>query len=209
LSEEREFQERVKKIGSLVQELDNVADPAARTAAKALLQSLMDLHGTGLERVLEIVFQSGNAGSRVIDELGRDPLVGSLLILYGLHPEDLQTRVERKLEQIRSKLFKMGTEAELVSVNGGEVRLRMKADGHACGSTARSIRAMVEEEIYDAAPDLTSLAIEGLEEKSASGFIEVEKLLGTSRGSLPQSPIGSAAPPSRSASLAVHSEGMD
>jgi hypothetical protein len=209
LGEEREFQERVKKIGSLVQELDNVADPAARTAAKALLQSLMDLHGTGLERVLEIVFQSGDAGSRVIDELGRDPLVSSLLILYGLHPQDLQTRVERKLEQIRSKLFKMGAEAESVSVNGGEVRLRIKADGHACGSTARSIRAMVEEEIYDAAPDLTSLTIEGLEEKTATGFVEVERLLGTSRGSLPRSPIGSTVPPSGSESRTVHSEGMD
>jgi Fe-S cluster biogenesis protein NfuA len=209
LGEEREFQERVKKIGSLVQELDNVADPAAGTAAKALLQSLMDLHGTGLERVLEIVFQSSDGGSRVIDELGRDPLVGSLLILYGLHPEDLQTRVERKLEQIRSKLSKMGTEAELLSVTGGEVRLRMKSDGHACGSTAHSMRAMVEEEIYDAAPDLTSLAIEGLEEKSASGFVEVERLLGTSRGSFPQSPIGSATPPSTNESVAVHSKGMD
>jgi hypothetical protein len=38
-------------------------------------------------------------------------------------------------------------------------------------------RADLEGAIYDAAPDLTSLAIEGLEEKSASGFVALDKLM--------------------------------
>jgi hypothetical protein len=168
VGDEKDFQERVQKIGRLVQELETVADPAARAAAKQLVQYLMDLHGTGLERILEIVFQSGDGGARIIDELGNDPLVSSLLILYGLHPDDLQTRVERKLQQIVSKLHRMGAEARLVGVDGG------------------AVRATVEEEIYNAAPDLTSLVIEGLEEHAASGFVGVEKLLGPSPTPLPQ-----------------------
>jgi hypothetical protein len=31
--------------------------------------------------------------------------------------------------------------------------------------------------MYDAAPDLTSLVIEGLEEKPASGFVALDKLM--------------------------------
>jgi Fe-S cluster biogenesis protein NfuA len=178
--DEKDFQKRVQKIGGLVHDLEANADPASRAAAKELVQLLMDLHGTGLERILEIVFQSGNAGSRIIDELGRDQLVSSLLILYGLHPDGLQTRVERKLQEIDAKLYKMGAEAKLVSVMGGEVRLRVRKEGHACGSTSRTVKAAVEEAIYEAAPDLTSLVIEGLEEPAASGFIAVEKLLGAS-----------------------------
>jgi len=179
VGDEKDFQNRVQKIGALVHDLESVADPAARAAAKNLVQLLMDLHGTGLERILEIVFESGESGAQVIDELGRDPLVSSLLILYGLHPEDLQTRVERKLQQITSKLHKMGAEASLVSVNDGAVRMRAGVDGHACGSTARMVQTTLEEAIYEAAPDLTSLIVEGLEAQAASGFVGVEKLLGS------------------------------
>ena len=102
--DEKGFQKRVQKIGGLVHDLETIGDPASRAAAKELVQLLMDLHGTGLERILEIVFQSGDSGARIIDELGQDQLVSSLLVLYGLHPDELQTRVERKLQQIVSKL---------------------------------------------------------------------------------------------------------
>jgi Fe-S cluster biogenesis protein NfuA len=175
---DKDFQKRVQKIGSLVQDLESIADPASRSAAKELVQSLMDLHGTGLERILEVVFESGESGPRIIDELGQDSLVSSLLILYGLHPDELQTRVERKLQQIESKLHKMGAEAKLVSINGGDVRVRVRIEGHICGSTSRTVQSTVEEAIYEAAPDLTSLVIEGLEEPADSGFIAVEKLIG-------------------------------
>ena len=197
--DDKDFQKRVQKIGGLVHDLEAIADPASRAAAKELVQLLMDLHGTGLERILEIVFKSSESGVQIIDELSRDSLVSSLLILYGLHPEELQPRVERKLEQIRSKLHKMGAEASLVSVNGGDIRLRVTVDGHACGSTSQAVRATVEEAVYEAAPDLTSLVVEGIEGPTPSGFVAVEKLL----GSLPPSP------PPLDHSLALRSEGMD
>ena len=202
MSDEKDFQQRVQKIGGLVHDLEAIVDPAARAAAKELVQLLMDLHGTGLERILEVVFRSEEAGAnvagaKIIDELGKDPLVSSLLILYGLHPDDLPTRVDRKMGQIRSKLHKMGAAAEVVSVNGGDIRVRASVEGYACGSTSRTVQATVEEAIYEAAPDLTSLVVEGLEEPAASGFVGVETLLGTTPAPLHQS---LAAP---------RSEGMD
>lgn len=197
MSDEKVFQKRVQKIGTLVHELETIADPASRAAAKELVQLLMDLHGTGLERILELVFESGDSGPTIIDEMGQDPLISSLLILYGLHPDELQTRVERKLEQIASKLHKMGAEAKLVSISGGDVRVRVRMEGHACGSTGRSVHSTVEEELYEAAPDMTSLAVEGLNEPAEDGFIAVEKLLGASRSS--------ASHPA----VSLRSEGMD
>jgi Fe-S cluster biogenesis protein NfuA len=179
VAEDKDFQSRVQKIGGLVHDLETIADPASRAAAKELVQLLMDLHGKGLERVMEIVFQSGESGARVIDDFGQDPLVSSLLVLYGLHPDDLQTRVERKLKQMVSKLHKLGAEASLVSVIDGNVRVQASVNGHSCGSTARTVQATLEEAIYEAAPDLSSLVVEGLEEPAASGFVAVEKLLST------------------------------
>ncbi len=184
MAEDRDFQKRVQRIGELVGELDMVTDPAARAACKGLVQSLMELHGQALERILEVVFQSSNSGEQLIDELGQDSLVSSLMILYGLHPEELQVRVERKLQQIGSKLYKMGAEARLVSVNGGVICLHAHIEGHACGSTAKTVRATLEEAMYEAAPDLDSLVIEGLEEPAASGFVGLDKLMG-SRAAVP------------------------
>ena len=176
--DQREFQQRLQKLGGLVRDLDTIADPASRAAAKQLVQLLMDLHGAGLERMLELVFQSGDAGTGIIDDLGADPLVGSLLILYGIHPDDLETRIERKLTQIDSKLHKMGAEVKLLSLAGADLRLGVRLEGHACGSTSKSIRSLLEDAMYEAAPDMTSLTIEGLEEPAASGFVGIEKLMG-------------------------------
>lgn len=197
MADEKEFQTRVQKIGTLVHQLEAIADPASRAAAKELVQLLMELHGTGLERILELVFESGDSGPNIIDELGHDPLVSSLLILYGLHPDELQSRVERKLEQIASKLRKMGAEAKLVSISGGDVRVRVRMEGHACGSTGRTVQSTVEEALYEAAPDMTSLAVEGLDEPAEGGFIAVEKLMGVSHNSVPHPAVS------------LRSEGMD
>ena len=46
----------------------------------------MELHGAGLERMLEIVRANGDSGQLILDSLGRDDMVSSLLVLYGLHP---------------------------------------------------------------------------------------------------------------------------
>ena len=200
MADQKEFQKRLQKVGDLVQELDSIADPAVRASTKGLVQLLMDLHGTALERILEIVFESGDGGARVIDALGDDPLVGSLLVLYGMHPEEIDVRVARKLKQIETKLFKMGAEAKLVSVNGGDVRVRATVEGHACGSTKKNVEAAVEEAMYEAAPDLTSLVVEGLEEPNASGFVGVGQLIDSI-------PHASASPASHA--VALNSERMD
>ena len=184
MAEEREFQQQLQEIVGLVHDLETIADPASRGSAQKLVQLLMDLHAKAFERSLEIIFGSARAGSQLIDELGEDPLVGSLLVLYGLHPEDLRTRVERKLEQTRAKLHKMGAEVTLLAVEEGNVRVQAKVEGHACGSTKQSVRAAVEAALFEAAPDLTSLSVEGLDPPTG-GFVAVSQLSGSA---LPASP---------------------
>jgi Fe-S cluster biogenesis protein NfuA len=173
----------MQRIGALVQEIESIADPAARAATMDLVQSLMDLHGAVLEKTLDIVAEAGDAGMNIIDRLGRDSLVSSLLILYGLHPEDIESRVVKAVDRLRSQLRKQGCEVELLSVNDGAIRLRVETGSHTCGSTAKTLQATLEGTIYDAAPDLTSLVIEGLEEKPASGFVALDKLMGGVDGS--------------------------
>jgi Fe-S cluster biogenesis protein NfuA len=173
----KDFREDMRQIGELVQQIESIADPAARASTKNLVQSIMDLHGRALEKALEVVAAAGEPGMSIIDRLGDDPLVSSVLILYSLHPEDLQTRVIKAVDRIRPQLRNQGCEVELLDVNEGAIRVRVETGSHSCGSTAKTLQASLEGAIYDAAPDLTSLVIEGFEEKPASGFVALEKLM--------------------------------
>jgi Fe-S cluster biogenesis protein NfuA len=179
----KNVREDMQRIGGLVQEIESIADPAVRAATKDLVQSLMDLHGAALEKALEIVAETGEPGLTIIDRLGRDSLVSSVLILYGLHPEDLETRVVKAVDRVRPQMRKQGCEVELLGVNDGAITLRVETGSYTCGSTGKTLQATLEGAMYDAAPDLISLVIEGFEEKPASGFVALDKLMGGVAGS--------------------------
>lgn len=179
MADDKDFQLKVQRIGELVGELENIADPEARASAKALVQLLLDLHGAGLERVMEIVAKNDESGQRTIDDLGRDPLVSSLLVLYGLHPLDVESRVAQAVERVRPQVRKGGGELDLIGIEAGVVRLQLQVTGHVCGSTGKTLKKLVEDALYEAAPDMNRLIIEGLEEPAgSSGFVPLGKLGG-------------------------------
>jgi hypothetical protein len=177
MSQDAEFRERIQRIGALVKRLDSIPDPSLHAAAKELIQSVMDLHGAAVERTLEIVAGS-EEGTATIDSLGDDPLVGSLLLLYGVHPLDFETRVLRAIAKLQSLLRGYGGKANLVSSNEGELCIQVHGIGSA--SAAKAARAAIEEEIYTFAPDLASLEIRGLEQFAAGDFVPIEKLIAIS-----------------------------
>jgi len=181
VAEDKDFRERVQRIGGLVQEIEAIADPALRATTKELVQSLMDMHGAVLERALEIVSAAGEPGMSLIEHLGRDPMVSSVLVLYGLHPEDLDTRVLKAIDRVKPQLRKQGCEVELLGLSEGVVKIRVQTGEHTCGSTAKTAQATLEGAIYEAAPDIVSLAIEGLDGQPASGFVALDRLTGGSR----------------------------
>ena len=162
MTDEKEFQSRIQRIGGLVNEMDAIADPAVRATAKDLVQLLMDLYGTGLDKMLEIVASAGDPGLHIIAQLGRDSLVSSLLVLHGLHPVDLKTRVLEGLDKARPYLRSHGGNVELIDVDeGGVVQLRMEGSCHGCPSSSVTMKLAIEDAIREAAPDVTTILVEG------------------------------------------------
>jgi hypothetical protein len=178
---EKEFQEKMRRLGTLVGEIDQVPGGGSKVAARELVQLLMEVHRSGLERIMELVFQtgseSGSSGAAIIDRLGQDPIVRNLLLLYSLHPDDLETRVLRALDLARARLRKFDSRVDLISLHEGAVQLRLHTLGHARGSTIKDLLSIVEGAIYDLAPDLLSLTILAPEEESSSGFVPLQSLL--------------------------------
>jgi hypothetical protein len=173
--EEKELQRRMRQIEDLVRQLDSSPDPGVRTQTKALIQAIMDLHGEAIERMLQhISAPEEKSGEALIDSLAEDPVIAGVLVLYGLHPYDLESRVRKAIDKARSALRSYGTEVELTSVVDGEVRLRVR--GIDSAFTSRSVKAAIEDEISAAAPDITSVVIQGLENFGAADFVPLAKL---------------------------------
>jgi Fe-S cluster biogenesis protein NfuA/nitrite reductase/ring-hydroxylating ferredoxin subunit len=174
--DKKDFQQRLQKIEQLVQTIEASADPNVCSSAVELMQSLMELHGAGLERMLEIVFDSGAIGGEIIDDLARDELVESLLLLYGLHPLDIETRVLRALDKVRPYLQSHKGNVELVGVNEGVVHLKLQGSCDGCASSAMTLKLAIEEAIYENAPDIVALEVEGVvEQKKPIGLVQLER----------------------------------
>jgi Fe-S cluster biogenesis protein NfuA len=164
MSQKREFQARTERIEELVRILEGAEDPKIHAVALELMQSVMQLHGAGLEKMVEIV--SKDPGSdRLIEAFVQDELVSSLLLLHDLHPEDMETRVLRTLSRIRPNLQSQSADAELLGIDNGTVRLRIHGTiaGGCHSSSAAALKSEVEEAIYQAAPDATQVTAEEVE----------------------------------------------
>jgi Fe-S cluster biogenesis protein NfuA/nitrite reductase/ring-hydroxylating ferredoxin subunit len=85
-------------------------------------------------------------------------------MLYGLHPVDFSTRVLGALEKVRPYLQSHGGNVELMGVDDGVVRLQMQGSCHGCPSSAMTLKLAIEEAIYDAAPDVVEIAVDGVVE---------------------------------------------
>jgi Fe-S cluster biogenesis protein NfuA len=158
----QEFQRRLARIEELIAALEALPDRRVREQVSELVQTLLDLHGNGIERILSVVFDSGATGAGVIDQLGQDRLVSGLLLLHGLHPLDLETRVRQALEEVKPRLGLHGGSVELVGVTeDGAVRIRLEGNCNGCPSSRVTLHSTIEEELYAAAPDITSLEVEG------------------------------------------------
>ncbi|MDN4642973.1 NifU family protein [Arthrobacter sp. PsM3] len=166
------------RIESLLDAL-GAGGAVARGRAEELLRQVTELYGSGLARILEILGDRGQLDGGTLDALTADELVSSLLVIHGLHPQDVETRVRAALESVRPYLGSHGGNVELLDVSPeGVVRLRLLGTCQGCPSSSVTLKFAVEEAIETAAPEVT--AIEVVEEDSrpaVPAVIPVEALL--------------------------------
>lgn len=165
------IQERVTRIETLLGEIESLADPNARAKTAEVVGLLLELYGEGLARVMEMVAQ-GNESGRIFGALAEDELVSHLLLLHGLHPLDVKTRVVRALEEVRPYLQSHGGNVELLGVEEGVARLRLQGSCSGCPSSTMTLKLAIEEAVLTAAPELEGIEAEGVTEaKPAPTFV--------------------------------------
>lgn len=171
-------QEWIDRIEELVRRAESLPDPKARGVAVDLLQAVLDFHAAGLRRVMEIAVGFGTAGEALIERIAADDLTSSLLLLHDLHPDDLETRIDRAVHKLQDVFTSLGARLSLLAIEPGTVRLHFDSARTWSGTP---VRASVENAIVQAAPEIASVVIEGLKETPDASFVPLSELLIGSR----------------------------
>ncbi|MFI8103917.1 hypothetical protein [Streptomyces sp. NPDC086023] len=140
-----------RRIEEILDGFAAAGDPAALAAAEDLVRVLMEFYGAGLARVVAALDPARLAG------LAGDELVGGLLALHGLHPEDARTRIDRVLAAAPEPV-------ELVALDeaGGVLWLRQTGSGGCgCGgSGTEALRRALEDAVGALVPEVTAVELE-------------------------------------------------
>ncbi len=147
-------------------------DRLAYERAEELVRLLTDLYGAGLSRVVETV---GEHAPTVVERLVADELVASLLMVHGLHPDDLAERVAKALDSVRPLLATHGGDVELLDIDedAAAVYLRLLGSCDGCPSSASTLQHAVEEAIVTAAPEIAVIDVEEPTESPVSESIPI------------------------------------
>jgi Fe-S cluster biogenesis protein NfuA len=162
MQQDMQDQMRAERIEKLIQEVSTFSDPHTRETVQELIQSILDMYGEGLARILELTMQAKAPGFELVKMFAHDELVGSLLLLHDLHPVDIEIRIARALDEVRPYLKSHGGNVELVKVEGGVAYLRLYGSCNGCPASTITLKQTIEEAIYKAAPDLDRFEVDGV-----------------------------------------------
>jgi len=152
-------------IDDLIRQLQELPDPAARAVAIDLVQAVMSLHKSALERILE---RAPEAAPRI----AADDLVSSVLAMHGLHPDGFGTRLGRVIQKLQKMFDSRGIGIQVVEAGPDLVRVQLTGGGRGAGPA----REIIEDAIYDAVPEVGALFVESADQEP-QGFVPLKSLL--------------------------------
>lgn len=162
LLDEGELRERVGRIETLLEEIGSFEDPNARAKTAEMAQNLLELYGEGLARIVENVADLGS--QELKDAFLGDELISHLLVLHGLHPIDVETRVLGALDEVRPYLESHGGNVQFLGIEGDVARVRLEGSCDGCPSSTMTLKLAIEEAVQKAAPELEGVEAEGVAE---------------------------------------------
>lgn len=187
---------RVEQVGDQIEDLLarlRSEGPRAADNGEALVRLLVGLYGDGLTRIVAALrADGGEAGEAILAGLAEDPLVESLLLLHGLHPLDVDARIQRALERIRPYLGSHAGGVRYVGVTDGVARLRLEGSCHGCPSSVVTVRLAIEGAVTEAAPEVSEVVVEGMTESAEPALLQIGPRPGSRNDDQPGTAPGSS-----------------
>jgi len=161
-----------ERIEELLASLRSRGGAAAQTAEE-LVRLLVGMYGDGLAAIMAALAEEGEPGRAITGRLTADPLVEGLLLLHGLHPLDVDARIQRALDQVRPYLGSHAGGVQYLGVTDGVARLRLEGSCHGCPSSTVTVQLAIEGAVQDAAPEVSEVVVEGMTDPPGPALLQI------------------------------------
>ncbi len=151
------FNQRMQRVQDCIAELAEQPNNPAYITASDLLRTFSELHAAGLQQMLTLIRNGGDAYRPLLEQFAQDDLIRSLLLCHDLHPVDLTTRLEEIISNLRPLLEAYGAAASLVAIEPGYVLVGLNVPASSGPSPVTMIQELLENAILVSAPDIAEV----------------------------------------------------
>lgn len=143
---------RLARLDDVLGQLEQMPGRTAELALEAV-ETLTEVYGEALARITDLA--AGNPD--LLGGLTGDELLRHLLLLHRIHPDPVQRRVARALEDLRPQLRSHGAEAQLADIRDGTARIQLSS--RSCGGCGSGLHDLIREQVLTFAPELSDVDV--------------------------------------------------
>jgi hypothetical protein len=156
------------ELNEQLERLEAMPGPLGELALTAVA-GLAEIYGQALIRTLEL------ADPAIVERMLGDELIGHLLGLHGIHPEPVEARLARVIEELRVALTAQDRTIELDRLDDGVAVVRVSKGAR--GSSSADIEQLVRRAVLTAVPELAGVTIVPVPGSSAAAFVPLDALM--------------------------------
>jgi hypothetical protein len=161
------------EIENLLAQIKSLVPGPAWQRVESVIGRIVRLYGAGLAHSLEHALAAGAAKTELAERIAGDDLLGSLLLLHGLHPLPIEERVRRAVVNARAELGLAADELELAGVHEGRVELRATPALGGGAMASRVAEAAIRRLVESVAPEATAIEIVGIPPPPDPGLVQL------------------------------------
>jgi Fe-S cluster biogenesis protein NfuA len=160
-------------LGTLNDQLDQLEAMPGPVSELGLtvVAGVAEIYGQALIRTLEL------ADPAAVERMLDDELIAHLLALHGIHPESVEKRLTRVIDELRAAVSDQGGTVELDRLDETVAVVRVALGGRA--SRSADVEHTVRRAVMTAVPELANVTIVPGENSSATAFVPLDALMRT------------------------------
>ena len=136
-----------------------------------VVAGVAEIYGQALIRTLEL------ADPAAVERMLDDELIAHLLALHGIHPESVEKRLTRVIDELRAAVSDQGGTVELDRLDETVAVVRVALGARA--SRSADVEHTVRRAVMTAVPELANVTIVPAGSASATAFVPLEALMRT------------------------------
>jgi len=160
-------------LGTLNDQLDQLEampGPVSELGLTAVA-GVAEIYGQALIRTLEL------ADPAAVERMLDDELIAHLLALHGIHPESVEKRLTRVIDELRAAVSDQGGTVELDRLDETVAVVRVALGARA--SRSADVEHTVRRAVMTAVPELANVRIVPAGSASATAFVPLDALMRT------------------------------